>query len=42
MSEQGLDEIVQITVEDFDHDDHTGKISAERPKNMLCCFSFIS
>ena len=29
MSEQGLDEIVQITVEDFDHDDHTGKISAK-------------
>lgn len=27
MSEQDLDEIVQITVEDFNQDDRTGKIN---------------
>lgn len=35
MSEQDLDEIVQITVEDFNQDDQTGKIPVKRHENNL-------
>lgn len=35
MSEQELDEIVQITVEDFDQDDRTGKIPVKQYKNLI-------
>lgn len=35
MSEQDLDEIVQITVEDFNQDDHTGKISVKQHENVF-------
>lgn len=35
MSEQDLDEIVQITVEDFNQDDHTGKISVKQHEKLF-------
>lgn len=35
MSEQELDDIVQITVEDFNQDDQTGKILLKQYENVL-------
>lgn len=35
MSEQELDEIVQITVEDFNQDDRTGKIPVKLWKKIF-------
>lgn len=37
MSEQDLDEIVQITVEDFNQDDRTGKIPVKQHEYFSYC-----
>lgn len=42
MSEQELDEIVQITVEDFGHDDHTGRITVAKYDSLLLFCVLIS
>uniref|UniRef100_A0A673BZE4 Protein BANP n=1 Tax=Sphaeramia orbicularis TaxID=375764 RepID=A0A673BZE4_9TELE len=39
MSEQELDQIVQITVEDFHQDDRTGRILCQNMKNFLISFT---
>lgn len=39
MAEQELDEIVQITVEDFNQEDHTGKIPVKQVENIFSMYN---
>lgn len=41
MSEQGLDEIVQITVEDFNQEDRTGEILVKQHEKLIVFLLFI-